>query len=214
MKRTMWIVLVALWLAPAAGAQQIVDRIVARIGDGVITQSQIVELGRFQQLVDGKQQTSAERLRELVQQWIVNHEATLNSFQAPSAQDVQRAYASLEKQFGSAAALAKQLKSVGLSDAEARQLLDRELFLNRYLDYKFRPEVQVDETQIQEYYRNSLVPELKKGGQAVPGIAAVADQIREVLIERGVSERAGRWLDQMQQRWKVDRIERVSNPSE
>jgi parvulin-like peptidyl-prolyl isomerase len=214
MKRTLWISLLALALAPAAGAQQVVDRIVARIGDGVITQSQIAELGRFQQLVDGKQQSPAARLRELAEQWIVSHEAALDGLQAPTAQDAQRAFAGLEKRFGSPAEMKKRLQSAGLSEAEARHLLDREIFLNRYLEYKFRPEVQVDENQIEAYYRNTLVPKLKKAGQATPPISRVADQIRQVLVEQGVNERAGRWLDQMEQRWKVDPVETAPNRSE
>ncbi|HVB33184.1 MAG TPA: hypothetical protein VNJ52_02240 [Patescibacteria group bacterium] len=214
MKRSIGILLVALWLAPTAAAQQVVDRIVARIGDGVITESQIAELGRFQQLVDGKQQSAAQRMHELAEQWIVNHEASLSGFQAPSARDVQRAFARLEKRFGSAAAFEKRLKRAGLTDSEARQLLDREIFLSRYLDYKFRPEVQVDEREIEDYYRKTLAPELRKAGHSVPPIESVADQVRNVLIERGISERAGRWLDQMRQRWRVEPVESASNSPE
>ncbi|HVB98984.1 MAG TPA: hypothetical protein VNJ12_06580 [Candidatus Dormibacteraeota bacterium] len=214
MKRTWCILLLASWLAPAAAAQQVVDRIVARIGNGVITQSQIVELGRFQQLVDGREQPSAQRLRDLADQWIVHREAALNAFPAPGAQELQRAFAGLEKRFGSAAAFEKRLKEIGLTRSEARGLLGREIFLNHYLDYKFRPEVQVDEQEIEAYYRNTLAPQLKKTGQAVPSIESVADRVREVLVERGVTERAGRWLDQMQQQWKVDPVESSRNLSE
>lgn len=214
MKRVLWVLLIAVWMAPAAAAQQVVDRVVARIGDSVITQSQIAELGRFQQLVDGKERTPVQRLRELAQQWIVNREAVLSGFQPPSAQNVQGAFATLEKRFGSTAAFRKRLKAIGLSEDETRQLLQREMFLNGYLDYKFRPEVQVDERQIEEYYRGTLVPELKKAGRAVPPIAKVAGQVREVLVERAVTQRAGHWLDQMQQRWKVDPVGGSQNPLE
>ena len=214
MKKTLAILIAACWLAPAARSQQVIDRIVAQIGGSVITESQIVELGRFQKLVDGKEQTASKRLRELAQQWIVTHDAALNGFQAPSAQDVQSAMAALEKRFGSATAFQNHLKSVGLSESDARRLLDREMFLNRYLEYKFRPEVRVDEQQIEKYYRNTLVPELKKTGQAVPPITRVADQVREVLTEQAVSQRAAHWLDQMQERWKINPIGSTSDPSE
>jgi peptidyl-prolyl cis-trans isomerase SurA len=214
MKRFVGILIAALWLGPAASAQQVVDRVVARIGDSIITQSQIAELGRFQQLVDGKEQSATQRLHELAEQWIVKRDATLNGFQAPSEQDVERSFADLEKRFGSAAVFDKRLHGAGLTDAEARQLLDREIFLSRYLDYKFRPEVLVDEQDIEEYYQKTLVPELKKAGRAAPPIESIADQVREVLIERGVSERAEHWLDQMQQQWKVDPVESARNPSE
>lgn len=214
MKKTLAILIAACWLVPAAHSQQVIDRIVAQIGGSVITQSQIVELGRFQKLVDGKEKTASQRLHELAQQWIVSHDATLNDFHQPSAQDVQHALAALEKRYGSVATFQKHLKSVGLSESDVRRLLNREIFLSRYLDYKFRPEVRVDEQQIEEYYRNTLVRELKKTGQSVPPITRVAAQVREVLIEQGVSQRATRWLDQMQERWKVNPVGSASDPSE
>jgi parvulin-like peptidyl-prolyl isomerase len=214
MKRFAWILLASLWLAPAAAAQQVVDRVVARIGDNVITASQVAQLGSFQLLVDGKRQTPAERLHELAEQWIVKREAALSGFPPPTAPEVKSAYLALEKRFGSAGALEKRLKALGLSDSDARQLLAREMFLGRYLDYKFRPEVQVDERQIEEYYRETLVPELKKAGQSAPPIAAVAGEVRQVLVERGVSQLAGRWLDQMQAQWKVDTVQGLNSSSE
>jgi parvulin-like peptidyl-prolyl isomerase len=214
MRKAIAILLATFGLASAASAQQVIDRTVAQIGGSVITQSQIVELGRFQKLVDGKEQSASQRLNELAQQWIVKRDAALNDFPTPSAQEVQRALAELEKRFGSAAAFEQHLKSAGLSASEARRLLDREMFLSRYLDYKFRPEVRVDEQQIEEYYRNTLVPELKKTGQAVPPIARVADQVREVLVERGVTQRAEHWLDQMQQEWKLSPVGGSTKPSE
>lgn len=214
MKKTLAILIAACWLAPAAHSQQVIDRIVAQIGGSVITQSQIVELGRFQKLMDGKEQTASQRLHELAQQWIVSHDAALSGFRAPSAKDVQSAMAGLEKRFGSAATFQKHLKSVGLSESDARRLLDRELFLNRYLEYKFRPEVRIDEQQIQKYYRSTLVPKLKQTGQVVPPITSVADQVREVLTEQAVSQRAAHWLDQMQERWKINPVGSTSDPSE
>jgi peptidyl-prolyl cis-trans isomerase SurA len=202
-----WIVAaMALWLAPAAAGQQLVDRIVARVGDDVITQSELSELGRYQQLVDGKEQPTGERLRELVEQWIVSREASLSGFSAPGKQDVEKTYADLEKRFGTAEAFRKRLQELGLSESEVRHLLARQLFLSRYLDYKFRPEVQVAERQIEEYYRKTLVPELQRAGQRVPTLESVADQVREVLMEQGINRRAAQWLDEMRARWKVEMV--------
>ena len=200
----------AIWLATAlagsARAQQVVDRIVARVGDDIITLSDIQELGRYQQLVQGKEQTQAERLRELIEQWVVQRDATLSGFRPPAAGDVEKALAALEKRFSSPKAFAERLKELGLSESDARRMVDRQLFLSRYLDFRFRAEVQVTESQIEDYYRTTLVPELKRARQPVPPLESVADKIREVLIERGISERAEKWLDELRTRWNVQTI--------
>ena len=196
----------SLCLAPAARAQQLVDRIVARVGTDVITLSELDELARFQQLVDGKQQPAAERVRELAEQWMIGHDASLSGFRAPAAADVEKAFAALEKRFASPTAFHQRLKQLGLSENQVRRLLERQIFLTRYLDFRFRAEVQVTDKQIEEYYRNTLLPELKRSGQSAPPLEAVADKVREVLIEQGISRRAAAWLDDLRARWKVDLI--------
>ena len=212
MRERILIAFLALSLPVAAAAQQVVDRIVARVDSEVITQSEVDELGHFQQLVDGKQQSAEERLTELVEQWMINREASFSGFHAPRAAAVQKAYASLEKRFGTPEAFARQLKAVGLSQDEVRKMLGRQLFLSGYLDYKFRPEVQVNEKDIEDYYQKTLVPELKSKGQPLPPLDSVADQVRELLIERGVSRLSAEWLNQMQERWKVERIGGPESP--
>jgi parvulin-like peptidyl-prolyl isomerase len=193
-------------LAGTARAQQVVDRIVARVGDDIITLSDIQELGRYQQLVQGKEQPQAERLRELIEQWVVQRDATLSGFRAPAKADVDKAFAELEKRFGSPKAFEARLKDLGLKESDARRMVERQLFLSRYLDFRFRAEVQVTESEIEGYYRNTLVPELKREGQPAPPLESVADRIREVLIERGISQRAEKWMDELRARWNVQMI--------
>jgi parvulin-like peptidyl-prolyl isomerase len=190
----------------AAAAQQVVDRIVARVDSDVITQSELDELGSFQLLVSDKKQPADQRLRELVEQWMVSREASYSGFHMPAAAAVDKAYAALQKRFGSPEALARKMNELGLSKDDVRKMFERQLVLNGYLDYKFRPQVQVTETDIEKYYRETLVPELKREGQPVPSLESVAGRVREVLIERGISRLSADWLDQMRERWQVEKI--------
>jgi peptidyl-prolyl cis-trans isomerase SurA len=194
-------------VAPAAAAQQVVDRVVARIGSDIITHSDLAELGRFQQLMDGKVRSSSDRLKELAEQWIVAHEASLSGFTKPTAKDVDKATADLSARFGSAQAFQNRLKQLALSEDDVRQMLGRQLFLTRYLDYRFRPEVQVGEEQVEAYYQKTLVPQLQQKGQSVPPLDRVEDQVRELLVQQDINRRAVQWLDRMEERWKVERVE-------
>ncbi|HEV2387479.1 MAG TPA: hypothetical protein VGS20_09510 [Candidatus Acidoferrales bacterium] len=202
------------WLVvpPAAAGQSVVDRIVARIGSEVITESDLTELGRFQQLIGGKQQTGADRLRELGEQWIVAHEASLSGFTKPTAADVDKACADLARHFPSLPAYQARLKQLALSPGDVRRLIGRQIFLSRYLDYRFRPEVQVGEQQVESYYQKTLIPQLRHMGQAVPPLDRVEEQLRELLVQQGINRRAALWLDQMQERWKVEKVEGNASP--
>ncbi len=46
----------------------------------------------------------------------------------------------------------------------------------------------------------------------MPSLDSVADQVRELLIERGISRLSAEWLDQMQDRWKVQKIGGPESP--
>ena len=93
---------------------------------------------------------------------------------------------------------------VGLSPAAIRRMLTQQLYLARFLDFRFRPAVQVDQKQIEDYYRSELLPPLQARGQTLPSIESVAETIREVLVQRAISARAAQWLDETRQRVKID----------
>jgi hypothetical protein len=76
--------------------------------------------------------------------------------------------------------------------------------VERYLDYKFRPSVQVEPAQIDVYYKTELLPELAKKNQPAPSRAEVEDQIREVLVQRGISSLTASWLDETKSRLKIE----------
>jgi hypothetical protein len=200
---------VALLLGQAAlpgllPAQQVVDRIVARVEDDIITLSEVREMGRYQQLVKGRSDSDDRLLAQLINQWIVNTEATGARFPRPIETEVNRELDHLEKQFPSAEAYRNRLRELGLSAAAVRRLVERQLYLARYLDYKFRPAAQVDAGAIEKYYREQLAPTLAARGQTVPPLENVQEQIRELLVEREISERANRWLEETRSRLKIE----------
>lgn len=188
----------------ADSARQTVDGIAARIEDDILTESEVNELGAFQTLVDGKAKSRAGLIRELADQWIVRGEAAATRYPEPTAQDVNNAYIQLQKQFPSGAEFNRRCVEAGLSEAAVRRLLAQQLYLSRFLDFRFRPAAQVDDQQIETYYKDEFVPQLHKRGDAVPPLEDVEDTIREVLIQRAISDRATSWLDDTRERLRID----------
>jgi hypothetical protein len=102
------------------------------------------------------------------------------------------------------AAFEQRLGEVALSSEALRRMVTRQIYLARYLDYKFRSSIQVDDAAIANYYRDHLVPELQAKGQQAPPLMDVTDQIREVLIEEGVNDRTAAWFDETKPRMKIE----------
>jgi len=189
-----------------ADSSETVDGIAARIEDDIITESEVRELAAFQRLVDGQNKKRAELIRELADQWIARGEADTAKFPKPSATDVQNAYAQLAMQFGGISELNTRAAAVGLNEAAVRRLLEQQLYLSRFLDYRFRPAVQIDDAQIEMYYRDEFVPQVKERGQQVPPLESVQETIREVLVQRAITLRADQWLDDTRAHLQVETL--------
>ena len=181
-----------------------IDGVAARIEDDVITESEIRELGAFEQLVDGKPKSRAELIRLLADQWLVRTEAVTARYAQPSTADVNRAVAEFEKQFSSQDEFQKRCAEAGLSQAALRRLIAQQLYLSRFIDYRFRPAAQITDQQVENYYNNEFVPQLKTRNQTVPPLDDVDDTIREILILRAIQARADKWLADTRDRVKLD----------
>jgi len=190
--------------ASATNDGQTVDGVAARIEDDILTESEVRELGAFQQLVEGAEKPRTERIRELADQWIVRGEIENAKYPPPTPEDADRAYARLQAQFPSPEEFTKRCSEDGLTEAAVRRLIVEQLYFSKFLDFRFRPAAQIDQKQLEAYYNDEFAPQLKAKSQAVPPLEDVEDTIREVLIQRAITDRATQWLDDTRSRLKID----------
>lgn len=200
-------------------AGRVIDRIVARIEGDIILMSQVRELGAFQQLVEGRAESDNRLLEELIEQWIVQTEATESHFPQPAQAEVDRELGRLAAQFGSPEAYAAKLRELGLTATQVREMLARQIYVERYIDYKFRPTVQIQSADIENYYQRELLPELveknrpNSGGLTpAPRLADVEGQIRELLTQRAITNMAAKWLEETKSRLKIELTAPAAKP--
>ena len=148
----------------------------------------------------------------LAGEWIVRGEADGAKYPSPTNDDIENAYTRLAGQFASPGEFQKRMAAAGLSEAAVRRMLGQQLYLSRFLDYRFRPSAQVDQKQIETYYQEEFAPQLKERGQPVPPLDAVADTMREVLVQRAITDRANQWIDETRTGLKIDVIADGSQP--
>jgi hypothetical protein len=199
---------VALALAGGAKlpAQEVVDRIAARVENDIILQSEVDTLSRYQALVEGKSESDAQILDRLIDQWVVRAEADVSHFPRPSEEDVQRGVDRLLKSFASPEEYEARKRQTGLSEAEIRSVVAAQLYLSSYLDSRFRAAVQVDEKAVEDFYQKAVVQRAKERGQAPPSLEAASEYIREALVQQGINEQADRWLKESRARVHVDKM--------
>lgn len=192
--------------APRLFAQEVIDRIMARIEGDVILLSDVRALGRYQQLVEGKSESDAQLLDRLIDQWIVRSEADTAQFPHPSDADVAAGVERVQKSFTSTQEYETKKKQFGLTDADIKTMIAAQLYLGNYLDSRFRPSAKVEPKDIEEFYEKAVVPRAQARGQAPPGLDATRDYIREALIQRSINDQADRWLSESRGRLRVEKF--------
>ena len=194
-------------LLPATGhvrAQEVVDRIVARVESQIILQSDVRQLSRYQAFLDGKPQSDADILNRLIDQWIVRSEAGVARFPQPSDEDVNRSVERLKRSFSSPEEFQTRQKQSGITDDEIRRFVRAQLYLSNYLDSRFRPSIQIDEKSIEDFYRSRVVPRAESRNQTPPTLENARDFIQEALVQGAINEQADRWLKESRSRVRVE----------
>ncbi|HTZ31659.1 MAG TPA: hypothetical protein VMH31_04335 [Methylomirabilota bacterium] len=192
--------------AGVVGAQQVIDRIAARVDTDIILLSDIRELAQYQQFADGKSETDAEILDRLIDQWIVRTEAKAALFPLPSAEDVNRSLQRLKRSFSSPEEYEERKKQSGLTDDDIQRILRSQLYLSNYLDSRFRASIQIDDKAIHDFYSTRVVPRAQSRGQAPPTLDAARDFIQEALVQRAINEQADKWLKESRSRVHVENL--------
>jgi parvulin-like peptidyl-prolyl isomerase len=187
-------------------AQEVIDRIAARVDNDIILLSDIRVLERYQQLVDGKSESDAQVLDRLVDQWIVRNEAETAQFPRPSDDEIARGVERVQKSFTSPEEYNTRKKQIGLTDADVRAMVSSQLYLGNYLDSRFRPSVRVEPRDVDAFYEKAVVPRAQARGQAPPSLDAARDYIREALVQKSIDDQAERWLNESRGRVHVEKL--------
>ena len=204
-----WVTFTAMFIAllpvpGRSGAQDVIDRIVARVETDIILLSDVRQLNRYQVFLDGKAQSDEDILNRLIDQWIVRSEASVARFPQPSDEDVNRSIERLKRSFSSPEEFQLRQKNSGLAEDDIRRFVRAQLYLSNYLDSRFRPAIQIDEKAIEEFYKNRVVPRSESRKQTPPTLENARDFIQEALVQRAINEQADRWLKESRARVRVE----------
>jgi parvulin-like peptidyl-prolyl isomerase len=195
-----------------AEGQEVLDRIAARVENDVILLSDVRALARYQLFLDGKSESDKQILDRLIDQWIVRNEASVARFPQPKDEEVDRSIQRLQRSFSSPEEFKERKMQSGLSDAELTSMQRSVLFQSNYLDSRFRPAIQINDQEIEDFYKTRVVPRAESRGQTAPSLEAARDFIQEALVQRAITEQAERWLKESRARVHVEILMNENKP--
>jgi hypothetical protein len=189
-----------------ARGQELLDEIAARVEGDIILLSEVRTLSRYQMLVDGKSESDAAILDRLIDQWIVRNEADTARFPHPSDVEIAHGVEHLRASFASPEEYQSRKIQSGLTDKEIERMLAEQLYLSNYLDSRFRPAVQVNAKQVEDFYQQAVLPRAKARNQVPPALDASREYIQEALVQQGINEQANLWLKESRSRLHVEKF--------
>lgn len=204
------LVSLVLALLLTAAQAEVVDRTVAVVNSHLVTWSDLDEQMRFEALENGralKDLGTAERhaaFEHLVQNRILRDQmqgtvpATTSEVEA-RIRDVRAGW-QMEKD---EAKWDTTLTGYGLSSGELRELVRDQVEILKFMDFRVRPLVRVSRAEVEDYYTNTLTPQMRAQGQTPEPVESVTRKIRELLVEQKVNSEMEKWLGNLRAQSRV-----------
>jgi hypothetical protein len=192
---------VALILACIANAD-IVDRVAANIGRNVITDAQVTEEIRVTSFLQGDPvdlapENRRKALDRLVDQFLVRRELEFTRFAGISDVDIQPVLKSARDQYTTEAEFNAALAKYEITADELKRHITWTLTMLRFIEYRFQPAVQINNTQLRQEYQRQAVAWKQKHGTDMAPLEQVQPDIEKIVRQRFVDASLDRWLGEV-----------------
>lgn len=191
------VLIAAMTMAGVSDAQQLLDRVVARVGNHAITQSEVQAAIGFG-LVPTTDTAAA--LDQLIDRYVALSEIDRSGRVEPDIAAVDDAMARMKAAAGGR--LPAVMQTTGADEARLRQLARDSVRLQVYIDERF-PVVAANEADAQQYYK-ARPDEFRRGG-ALPPYAEVAAEARTAVASERRRMRIAQWMANLRDRSEIVR---------
>ena len=200
--------------AGATAGAQVVDRTIAVVNGHLVTWSDLDEQMRFEALENQrplKNLTEEDRrtaFEHLVQDWILRDQ--MQGTLPASESDVDTRIAAIREIWGLVphmdddnAKWAATLERYGLSSQELRALVANQVEILRFLEFRVRPLVGVSRQEVDDYYTDTLAPQVRARGETPEPEDQVSSIIRQLLEEQKMNQEMQKWIDTLRSQSRV-----------
>ena len=191
-----WILLVVF---PAVLFPEIIDKIVITVANQVITQSQIddeIRVTAFlnREKVDLNADARKQAAGRLLEQALIKREMDISHYPLPELSDAGESLEALKATYPTESEFQNALSASGITADALTRRLWWQLTLLRFIDYRFRPGIQIPTADVQAYYRRQVSEWEQKGTKPIPTLDESRDQIEEILTQQRIDQALDQWM--------------------
>jgi hypothetical protein len=208
-RRTL-IPLVLLALLVTTAQAEIVDRTIAVVNNHLVTWSDLDEQMRFEALENGralKDLGVGERraaFEHLVQYRILRDQ--MQGIVPANAAEVESRIGDIRTSWQMAqddAQWNSTLARYGLAPEELNELVTNQIEILKFMEFRVRPLVRVSRKEVEDYYTNTLAPQVMAQGQSPEPVEQMTPKIRELLVEQKMNREMEKWLENLRAQSQV-----------
>jgi hypothetical protein len=208
-------------LAASAADQVMLDWVVAIVNGDLILESDVDAEDRFtafQPFSEPKPVTRQELIERLIDRALILQQMALQPEPAITDAQVDAELATLRKSIPKCAAYhcetgagwEKFVADQGFTIDEVRERWRQRMQVLRFIEGRFRMGIRIDQSDIDGYYKNTMVPMYAKEKMTPPAEETIADRIQEILLQVRVNKLLDDWLTALRAQGSV----RMMKPGE
>ncbi|MCX6614089.1 MAG: hypothetical protein NTW74_25005 [Acidobacteria bacterium] len=193
---------------------EVLDRLALSVGEEIITEQQLLLYLRTAALLNGEapKESPADKRRaaqKLIELTLIRIEMQTNRYPLPEVAQVKAALEAIKKQRfgGDDASYRKALVQGKVAEAELLDSLKWQLAILSFIDFRFRPGVQIPEEEIRDYFQYDYPKEFAGRTKALYNQAR--PEILELLTQQRIDNLLDRWLNQTEAATRVRWVESV-----
>jgi hypothetical protein len=179
--------------ATNASYAQIIDRMMAVIGNHIITLSDVEQERRIREVLGEKGSNNDKSiLNDLINSFLVQAEIGQSAAIDVSDADIDSAM--------------RQISDLhGIAPGVIRDAIRRRVRASQFFDARFRQAIRPTNDEIQQYYQAVFVPAAQKQGtNPIPALEQVSQMIAQNIVEEKMVREVDSWLEETRQRSDVE----------
>jgi hypothetical protein len=204
-----------------AGQPVTLDRVVAIVNGDLILESDVDAEERFtalQPFNEPRPVTRDQLIDRLVDRAVIMQQMALQPEPPITDAQVDAQLLTLRKSIPKCAAYhcetdagwEKFVTDQGFSVEEVRDRWRQRMAVLRFIEDRFRMGIRVEQADIDDYYKNTMLPVYKKENATPPPEATIADRIQEIVLQQRVNKLLDDWLTALRAQGGV----RIMKPGE
>ncbi|HET9281014.1 MAG TPA: SurA N-terminal domain-containing protein [Candidatus Angelobacter sp.] len=224
MKRCLQFALVLLLPIAGLAQPQVVDRMVAVVNKHVILQSELDQAARVEFLLQGKpiaslsQADTAAVLEQLIDRSLLDQQIVNTAMLDPSPEEIAAKVKEVRQNFSASVGQddnrwKNTLAAYGLTAQDLEEQLSSQARILRFVDLRFRALVRVEKDDIETYYQEKFLPEVRKRNATAPALADVSDKIEQILVEQRIDNLLSDWLKTLRAQAHIETMSAPSAPA-